>query len=365
MKKYPKVSVMFPSYNHAAFINEALQSVINQTFRDFEIVFSDDGSLDNTMNIVNTFKDNRLIVHRFESNQGASINGIYIYAQCHGELIALCNSDDVWHPEHLEVGVRYLDTHPDCGAVFSWVELIDETGTTIEKCCDVFKQQNKSKEEWSRYLFTNGNCLCHPSVIIRKKVYEDMGFYHIGLRQLPDFYMWTQLVKKYEIYVCPDILVKHRRHIATLLNTSAPLPDNSIRDINESSYILKHYFDGMSDEYFITAFSCIFRDKSARSHEELICEKFFILHDDKYYMKKISLPVAHSFFLEICGQENVVQTLENKYNYSLHDFWNFGSTIDLYCIRPNGLGYDSRMARLWHTIETALKGKNNPRLKKL
>lgn len=350
MDKQPKVSVMFPSYNHAPFVGEALKSVIQQTFKDFEIVFSDDGSSDHTMNIVNSFQDERLIIHRFNNNQGANVNGRYIFSQCHGELLALCNSDDVWYPEHLESGVKYLDDHPECGAVFSWAEIIDENGITTEKCCKSFQQNNMPKEDWSRHFFTKGNCLCHPSVIIRKKVYDDFGYYHIALRQLPDFYMWTQLVRKYEIYIRPKVLVKHRRHLKTLQNTSALLPENSIRDINESSFILRHYFDNMNDTFFLSAFGCLFRNKQARSHEELMCEKYFLLHDDKYYMKKISLSIAHSFFLEICEQDHILETLYQQYHYSLKDFWKFGSMIDLYHVSSEAKDPKSKLIRIWNFL---------------
>ncbi|MBR3602241.1 MAG: glycosyltransferase [Lachnospiraceae bacterium] len=333
MSNNPKVSIMFPSYNHGEFVAEAIQSVLNQTFDDYEVIFSDDASTDNTMEIVKKYADDRFVINQFTSNQGANINTKYIYSKCKGRYLALCNSDDVWMPEHLEKGVDYLDSHPECGAVFSWAETIDENGRTIEKCCDAFRKENRTKEEWVKYLFMNGNCLCHPSVVIRKSVYEEIGFYNLGMRQLPDFYLWTKLVKKYEIHIFTETLVKHRRHINTLINTSAPIAENSIRDINESIYILRNYFRDMEDDFFCKAFNKEFRNNKAKTHEELLCEKFFLLYDDKYYMKEVGKQVAHSFFLEICDVPKVYDLLVDCYKFNLRDFYEFGSTIDLYDIR--------------------------------
>lgn len=133
-----KVSVMFMSYNHGAYIQQAMRSVLAQTFQNYEVIVSDDCSQDNTREVLEQFKDNRISLHFFEENQGATINNLYIWRQCRGEYLALINSDDVWMPEHLQKSVDYLDGHKDCGAVFSWAASINEEGTIIEPCIEVF-----------------------------------------------------------------------------------------------------------------------------------------------------------------------------------------------------------------------------------
>lgn len=327
--KIPKVSVMFMSYNHGAYICRAMDSVLNQTYQDFEIVLSDDCSSDDTYQKLIKYCDSRIHLHFFESNQGATVNNQYIWEHCKGEYLALINSDDVWLPEHLEKSVSYLDVHPECGVVFSWAALIDEEDNIIDPCCDVFKQDNKSRAEWVFHLFTKGNCLCHPSMVIRKKVYDECGFYKLGFRQLPDYNMWTRLLNKYSLYVVREVLVQHRRCMKIGENTSAPIIDNSIRDVNESLYTLLHYFDNMPDDLFMEAFHKEFRNRGAKSEKELLCEKFFLMYDEKYYMYPISKLASFLFLHDIYDRNGMCSLLKEKYGFSLKDFHELGSKLDI------------------------------------
>ena len=295
----PKVSVMFMSYNHGAYIKRAMDSVLNQTFQDFEIVLSDDRSKDSTKEILAQYKDSRLSLHFFDENQGATINNHYIWKHCQGEYLALINSDDVWLPEHLQKSVNHLEKYKECGAVFSWADLIDEDDNILDPCCEVFKQPNRSQAEWVYHLFAKGNCLCHPSMVVRREVYDEVGFYKLGFRQLPDYNMWTRMTKKYTLHILEEVLVHHRRCVRTGQNTSAPVVENSIRDVNESLYTLLHYFDDMPDELFCEAFKKEFRNKNASSGAELLCEKFFLMYDEKYYMHPVAKIAAFLYIHNI------------------------------------------------------------------
>jgi len=328
-RKKPKVSIIFPSYNHAPFIAEAIESGLVQTYSDFEMIISDDASTDNSAEILSRYQDPRIKLHIFEKNQGATLNGRYMLDCVKGEYVALLNSDDVWTKDRLQKGVDYLDKHPECGAVFSWAGLIDEDSNVIDPCCEIFRQPNRTQAEWIRRLFTGGNCLCHPSMLIRSKAYEIAGRYKLGMRQLPDFYMWVCLLKHYTIHIIPEVLTWHRRFIHTGQNTSSPLLNNSIRDVNESLFVLMHFFEGISDELFIEAFSPLFRNPKATSHEELLCEKFFLMLDEKYYMKVIPLLAGFLYFLNIYDLPNVLEIFRDVYGYTMQDFHELGSRIDL------------------------------------
>lgn len=324
----PKVSVMFLSYNHGEFIQRTMDSVLNQTFQDFEIVLSDDCSKDNTREVLANYTDDRIVFNFFEENQGATLNERYIWKHCRGEYIALINSDDVWLPEHLQKSVDYLDAHEECGAVFSWADLIDEDDNMLDPCCEIFKQPNRTQAGWVNHLFTKGNCLCHPSMVIRKSVYDEVGFYKLGFRQLPDYNMWARMTQKYSIHILEEVLVRHRRFIRKGENTSSPIVENSIRDVNESLYTLLHYFDDISDELFREAFSAEFRNKQASSHVELLCEKFFLMYDEKYYMKPIARFGSFMFLHDIYDVENVWEVLKTQYGFGLNEFHKLGTEFD-------------------------------------
>ena len=331
----PKVSIMVPAYNHGDFIQEALESICNQTFSDYEVIVSDDNSPDNTVDVIRQFDDPRINLHVFEHNVGASRNHEYCWKHCTGRYIALLNSDDVWLPEHLEKSVAYLDANPSCAAVFSWASLIDENSTETDACVEVFRQPNRTHAQWLHHFFVSGNCICHPSMVIRREVYDQVGFYSRTLRQLPDFDQWIRVVKKYDIHILQEVTVQHRRMNQSMGNTSAPILTNSIRDVAESQYILSHFFDGIDDDLFKEAFSSLFRHPEASTHEQLLCERFFLLLDNRYYMKNVSDTLAFSCFQQICQEPGVLQTLESQYNYTTKDFFRFGGEMDILGIGAN------------------------------
>lgn len=328
---YPTVSVMFMSYNHAPYLERALDSVLNQTYQDYEIIFSDDCSQDNTKEIIERYSDSRLKPHFYTENQGATINHRYLWKHSNGKYLALINSDDVWLPTHLEKSVAYLEANEQCGAVFSLAALTDEDDRILDPCCEVFNQPNRTQAEWVNHLFTKGNCLCHPSVVLRREVYDEIGFYKLGFRQLPDYNLWTRMVNQYSIHVLQEVLVQHRRCNKTNGNTSAPIVNNSVRDINESLYTLLHYFDQMSDELFVEAFHMEFRNKDAITQEELLCEKFFLMYDRKYYMAPVSRYAA--FFFLHDWYDILSETLQEEYGFTLNDFHALGQEFDLLNLR--------------------------------
>jgi len=209
----PKVSVALTSFNHAKYLRESIESVLNQTYSDFELIIIDDCSSDDSWEIIEEYQDERIIKIRNPENQLFYANDI-IENVARGKYIAVQHSDDVWEPNKLSEQVAFLDMHPECGATFTWVQAIDEDGKPfgIEShfYCDIFDQPNRTRHEWLKFFFYNGNALCHPSVLIRKKCYEDCGLYRDGLAQLPDLDMWIRLCMKYEIYIMPKRLLRFR-----------------------------------------------------------------------------------------------------------------------------------------------------------
>ncbi|MEA5047524.1 MAG: glycosyltransferase [Eubacteriales bacterium] len=316
----PLVSVILPSYNHEKYVGIAIESVLNQSFRDFELLISDDHSSDHTVEVIRRYPDDRIFLHVFSENQGATINHKYLFDQARGKYVALINSDDVWLSSKLEKQVAFLEAHDEIGACFSFAEIIDEEGKKSRDYHDGFQEANRTQAEWYAHFFHFGNCLCHPSILIRTEIYREIGFYNLSLRQLPDFEMWVRLVKHYNIYIFQEPLAQHRRFASSGKNTSAPTMENSMRDAVESSYILNHYFCDVSDRLFAEAFGKEFRKAGASTHNELCCEKFFLLLAGHYYIPQLSLPAAIQYFFEIYSEEGVADTFRDSYNFTLQDF---------------------------------------------
>ena len=116
--QHPKVSVIIPTYNRAEYLGEAIQSVFDQTFEDFEILIVDDGSTDDTQQLVLSFHDPRLRSF-YQNNCGISAARNAAIRSADGEYIAFLDSDDVWLPELLESQVAVLDRRPEIGLVYA------------------------------------------------------------------------------------------------------------------------------------------------------------------------------------------------------------------------------------------------------
>jgi|GEM_PF-2331988 len=244
-KKTPKVSIILTSYNHGKYLGEAIESVLNQTFQDFELIIWDDVSADDSWRIISEYSDDRIKAFRNEVNRGP-VFGINkaISELATGDYIAIHHSDDVWETTKLQQQVDFLNVHPEIGAVFSNALAINEKGLPLDDVThfytNVFQQTNKTRHEWLHFFFTQANVLCHPSVLIRKQCYADCGLYRPMLAQLPDFDMWVRLCLKYEIHILPERLIRFRV-LNQEANTSGNRPETRIRWNYEFHKVLDNY----------------------------------------------------------------------------------------------------------------------------
>jgi len=243
INKNPKVSIILTSYNHERFIRHSIESVLNQTFSNFELIILDDHSSDSSWNIINEFTDKRIISVRNKTNQrlGNIRRAIEHYSS--GELIAIQHSDDVWEPTKLEKQVRYMENHLEVDAVFSHAKIIDENDlpiiSTNNPYYNKFNQANRSRFDWLRFFFYNGNVLCNPSSMRRKVCFMNIEPYY-GFLQLPDFSFWIQFCFKHEIHILQEELVQFRV-FSDNSNWSGDIHKNRIRIQFELLRILDHY----------------------------------------------------------------------------------------------------------------------------
>jgi glycosyltransferase involved in cell wall biosynthesis len=240
----PRVSVIIPAYNHEKYVAETLQSVFAQTYRDYELLIIDDASTDQTVNVIKQFYEPRMKLFCLNKNQGGTGPLNYCVKQAQGEFIAIVNSDDAWFEHKLEKQVLFLDAHPETGAVFTYPQYINENSEYLPDgtpaTSRVFLQPNRTRFEWLRHFFFFGNCLCHPTVLIRKKCYEEIGLYDERLFQTPDFDMWVRLCMKYEIHILQEKLIKFRIR-DNGENVSAPTPAKISRTEVEFIQLLDNY----------------------------------------------------------------------------------------------------------------------------
>ncbi len=241
----PRVSVIFTSFNHGKYIEEAVSSVLDQTFDDFELIIWDDASTDDSWYLINQFTDPRIKAFR-NAEQKRAIWGLNkaISQVASGRYIAVHHSDDAWEPDKLEKQVVFLDDLSDIGAVFTNALAIGEVGSPLlderHFYFSVFDQPNRTRHEWLRLFFSGQNSLCHPSVLIRKLCYEDCGLYRFGVAQLADLDMWIRLCMRYEIHVLPERLVRFRVRDNDA-NSSASTRETRTRGSYEIHKLLQRY----------------------------------------------------------------------------------------------------------------------------
>ena len=152
----PKVSVVMASYNHEKYVGQAVRSVLDQTYQDFELVITDDSSTDRTAAEIAQFTDPRIRLFRSPRNRGQFVATNHCLREATGEYIAVLNSDDVFLPAKLERQVRFLDEHPDVGAVFCQARIIDEQ-SRIMQGKKTFLCENRSRAEWLNRFFYKDN----------------------------------------------------------------------------------------------------------------------------------------------------------------------------------------------------------------
>jgi len=208
MIKNPTVSVIIPTFNRAHLIGKAIKSVLNQTYRDFEVIVVDDGSKDNTKEIIRSFTDKRIkYFKKYKENRGISVARNIGIKMARGKYIALLDSDDEWLPEKLGKQVQLLQNKSsEVGVVCSWSYTIDEKGNYISKRC----LPKKGGYIYEDLLSTNP--ISVPTVLIRKECFNRVGLFDDLLNAQEDWDMWVRIAKYYRFALIKVPLVKYRLH---------------------------------------------------------------------------------------------------------------------------------------------------------
>lgn len=238
----PTVSVIIPSYNHGEYIAECIQSVLDQIYQDFEIIITDDGSTDNTADVIESIEDSRISLYKHPKNRGVSLAANNCICHASGKYIAWLSSDDAWYPEKLAVQVKYLDEHSNIAAVFGKVEWVDKSGITIDQFpyINIFNVANRTRYEWLRQFFVTGNCLSLPSSLVRAECFSDMGMFDPVFAGVLDLDLWVRVCLKQEIMIIDQKLIRNR-WISDESNASGNTTENIIRNRFEFRHILDHY----------------------------------------------------------------------------------------------------------------------------
>jgi len=203
----PLVSVVMSVYNGQAFLSEAVESVLKQTFRDFEFVIIDDGSTDTTAKILSTYvsRDERIRVFRHENKGRAASLNVGIGA-ARGKYIARMDADDVALPHRLKEQIDFMEQHPEVGLLGGAVELINAQGQVFKTFCPPL-QDSEIRSVMIRY-----NPIHHPTVIMRKEVVLAAGGYRKALLDADDYDLFLRIGERSRFANLGKPVLQYRVH---------------------------------------------------------------------------------------------------------------------------------------------------------
>lgn len=224
----PLVSVVVPNYNHARYIGDAIHSVLNQRFRNFEIIVVDDGSTDNSREVVARFGDR--VRYIWQTNSGLSAARNTGIVQARGDLIGVLDADDMYEPDFMSVLVPILQADEEAEAVYCGYRFVDVSNQPLPQV----EARLISPDRLFQAL-ADGNFLVPESILVRRRCYEKVGLFDVNLRACEDVDMWLRIAKHYKVLGVTNILTRHR----ILPNSMSTDPTRQTE--NRLAVIRKHF----------------------------------------------------------------------------------------------------------------------------
>jgi glycosyltransferase involved in cell wall biosynthesis len=254
----PLVSVIMPVYNGGSILRNAIESIVNQTYKEWEFIIIDDGSTDNTEEIIKEYKDNRIrYVKQSKCGVTLSLNkGIGISK---GEFIARQDADDISLPTRLEKQINFLKENKDISLLGTFTNLIDKNGRLIET-----KTFPTNNEELQKEIKVS-NPFIHGSIVMKKESLKEVGLYREQFFMCQSYDLWLRISEKCNIAIYPEALYNFRiwehsytgermalnnylRSIASELAEERRLKGKDILDQNNFEFYMK-YGEGIVESF--------------------------------------------------------------------------------------------------------------------
>lgn len=317
------VSVCINAYNSADVIGETIESVLNQTYKNLQIIIVDDCSTDNTAEIVKSYDDDRIELYTLPKNFNISNANNECLHRARGEYIAHIDSDDIWVEDKIEKQIKFLEENPYYGACFTYATLMDKAGRIFasgelpESFLTLFDRENMTQAGFVRKFYDSSNFLCHSSMVMRKSIYEKLGDHDLTMNKLHDFDYWIRMNFICPLYIYPEKLVLYRIWHAN----NSTLANKDVLGHNEE-YVRIAYklVNDCPREMFLEAFADKLQLKEY-TDEELELEKAFVLGgalhmypDNKVLeMKKLD---------ELFKDKKYAELAEEKFGFTIRDLYN-------------------------------------------
>jgi glycosyltransferase involved in cell wall biosynthesis len=200
----PLISVIIPVFNGEKTIKETIESVLNQTFSDLELIVINDGSFDSTLNILSRVRDPRLKIFSYP-NAGLSASRNRGFSHACGEFVSFIDADDLWTPDKLEAQLKALEVNPQAAVAYSWVDYIDSTGKFFRSGNHITANGNIYERLLIDNLLENGS-----NPLIRKQALAETGSFDRQMSAAEDWDMWLRLSARHHFVAVPKPQVLYR-----------------------------------------------------------------------------------------------------------------------------------------------------------
>jgi len=245
MKKLqkPKVSVIMAVYNGMPYLKEAVKSILDQTFKDFEFIIIDDASTDGTQQYLKILKDRRIKIITNKKNLGLASSLNKALKLSKGEYIARMDADDISLPDRFKTQLEFLESHSAISLCGSWADLIDENGKVIgEKKYPTAGIEVKKALRWYQPII-------HPTFMAKSKIYKELGGYDKNFDYAEDYEFLVRAMKKYKFANIPEKLLFWRQ--ADNRRSRKSMRKVDVADFKVKLEILKSNYFGKTYIFYI------------------------------------------------------------------------------------------------------------------
>jgi glycosyltransferase involved in cell wall biosynthesis len=219
-----QVSIIIPTYNHAHYLPDALNSVLAQTFNDWEAIIVDDGSTDETRSVSQQFLEDSRIHYVYQENQGLSAARNTGIRHAHGEYLSFLDADDALEPEFLQRCLEVLTTDGSLAGVYTYTFFIDQAGNVLPR----IGNQSIPANEFRRRILQGGFFPVHAA-LVRADVIREVDLFDPQLTSLEDWDLWLRVSKRYPMEYVPEPLVRYRVYPGSMSTNAERMHTNRIR----------------------------------------------------------------------------------------------------------------------------------------
>lgn len=264
-----KISVILPVYNAQDYLKDCIESVLNQTFNDFELLVIDDCSTDNSVQIIKSYHDERIRLYIKEKNSGYTNSLNWAIKEAKGKYIARMDADDICHPQRLEKQLSFLKKNPDV--------LLCGTNAQIINSSFYFDYPQENYKIKVNLLF--GNSFVHPSIMGLKKTFKK-HIYNPLREPAEDYDLFTRLIKVGKLANLKEVLLYYRVHDKQISNSKKEKQEQSARESMLRMFKLLNYNHIIYDDNFVKNAIWPYRKVNKCELKKIL--QWFLLIDDKY-----------------------------------------------------------------------------------